>query len=64
MGGDQLQPGVEDGGIPTEVVAHEKPKPKNKKILKKPKTRKSKKEGPEYPGEGAANTSAAGPSYL
>ena len=29
MGGDQLQPGVEDGGTPTEVVAKE-----NKKILK------------------------------
>jgi hypothetical protein len=29
VGGDQLQPGVEDGGTPTEVVAE-----KNKKILK------------------------------
>jgi hypothetical protein len=29
MGGDQLQPGEEDGGTPTEVVAQE-----NKKILK------------------------------
>ena len=28
-GGNQLQPGVEDGGTPTEVVAKE-----NKKILK------------------------------
>ena len=50
MGGDQLQPGVEDGGTPTEVVAEE-----NKKI------NNNKKEGPEYPGEGAAKTSAAGP---
>jgi hypothetical protein len=30
VGGDQLQPGVEDGGTPTEVVAEE-----NKKIQKK-----------------------------
>ena len=30
MCGDQLQPGVEDGGTPTEVVAEE-----NKKILKR-----------------------------
>ena len=37
MGGDQLQPGEEDGGTgtPTEVVAQENPKKK--------KTRKSKK---------------------
>ena len=40
MGGDQLQPGVEDGGTPTEVVAEE-----NKKILKKKKTRKSPQKG-------------------
>jgi hypothetical protein len=36
VGGDQLQPGVEDGGTPTEVVAEE-----NKKILK---TRKQENE--------------------
>jgi hypothetical protein len=36
MGGDQLQPGVEDGGTPTEVVAKE-----NKKILKKQENKKS-----------------------
>ena len=48
MGGDQLQPGVEDGGTPTEVVAE-----KSRKFPQK--------EGPEYPGEGAAKTSAAGP---
>jgi hypothetical protein len=41
--GDQLQPGVEDGGTPTEVVAEE-----NKKILKRrkqenPKNKKTRK---------------------
>jgi hypothetical protein len=35
-GGDQLQPGVGDGGTPTEVVAEEK-----KIILLNKKTRKS-----------------------
>ena len=49
VGGGQLQPGVEDGGTPTEVV--------EEKIMKIP----PQKEGPEYPGEGAAKTSAAGP---
>ena len=48
VGSGQLQPGVEDGGTPTEVVAE--------KTWKSPQ-----KEGPEYPGEGAAKTSAAGP---
>jgi hypothetical protein len=37
MGGDQLQPGVEDGGTPTEVVAQE-----NKKILKRRKQENTK----------------------
>ena len=49
--GDKLQPGVEDGETPTEVVAE------NQENSKK----KTRKEGPEYPGEGAAKTSAAGP---
>ena len=57
MGGDQLQPGVEDGETPTEVVAEE-----YKKMIKRKKQENPpKKEGPEYPGEGAAKTSAAGP---
>ena len=38
MGGDQLQPGEEDGGTPTEVVAQE-----NKKILKRRKQENPKK---------------------
>jgi hypothetical protein len=38
VGGDQLQPGVEDGGRPTEVVAEE-----NKKILKRRKQENPKK---------------------
>jgi hypothetical protein len=91
--GDQLQPGVEDGGTPTEVVAvvelKEEEKTENTKKKRtlmnmnmnntsegrakiEKKTRKSqkkgenrkqkipKKEGPEFPGEGAAITSAAG----
>jgi hypothetical protein len=58
VGGDQLQPGVEDGGTPTEVVA--KTKTKNKKKERENKKIQT-KEGPEYPGEGAAKTSAAGP---
>ena len=65
VGGDQLQPGVEDGGTPTEVVVEENMKNlkrRKQENPKKTKTRKSKKEGPEYPGEGAAKTSAAGPS--
>jgi hypothetical protein len=39
VGGDQLQPGVEDGGTPTEVVAEENKKilrRRKQKILKKP----------------------------
>jgi hypothetical protein len=40
VGGDQLQPGEEDGGIPTEVVAKEKQEnPKNKKTRNPPKRR-------------------------
>ena len=39
VGGDQLQPGVEDGGTPTEVVGE-----KNKKILKRRKQKITKKE--------------------
>ena len=58
VGGDQLQPGVEDGGTPTEVVA--KTKTENKKKERENKKIQT-KEGPEYPGEGAAKTSAAGP---
>jgi hypothetical protein len=38
VGGDQLQPGEEDGGTPTEVVAEEK-----KKILKTRKQENPKK---------------------
>jgi hypothetical protein len=51
VGGDQLQPGVEDGGTPTEVVAEE-----NKKIIKRRKEKKEKNKtdgrqvlGVEYP---------------
>jgi ribosome-associated translation inhibitor RaiA len=74
LGGDQLQPGVEDGSTPTEAVAsvelklekfqilrrkrRRKRKPENQKI----KNKQTQKEGPEYPGEGAATTPAAGPS--
>jgi hypothetical protein len=47
VGGDQLQPGVEDGETPTEVGAEENPKKK--------KTRKSqKKGGPWIPGRGGS----------
>ena len=40
MGGDQLQPGEEDGGTPTEVVAQQ-----TKKILKRRKQENQKKKG-------------------
>ena len=46
MGGDQLQPGVEDGETPTEVVAE------NKKTIKRRKQENSKKRralGAGYP---------------
>ena len=72
VGGDQLQPGVEDGGTPTEVVAalklrnpeiQQNRKPLKKEENQKIKNKQTQKEGPaEYPGEGAATTSAAGPS--
>ena len=66
VGGDQLQPGVEDGGTPIEVVAGIELKNRNKtenstKKRGKQENQQQKKEGPEYPGEGAAKTSAAGP---
>ena len=45
MGGDQLQPGVEDGGTPTEVVAENKKtiNEENKKIIKRRKQENPKK---------------------
>ena len=62
VGGDQLQPGVEDGK-PIEVVAGIGLK-SNRKYQKKGRgkqeNQQQQKEGPEYPGEGAAKASAAG----
>ena len=37
-------------------------KKKKKKEIQKIENKQTQKEGPEYPGEGAATTSAAGPS--
>jgi hypothetical protein len=48
VGGGQLQPGVEDGGTPTEVVAEE-----NKKILKRRKLKMNKQ---KTDGRGALGT--------
>ena len=64
----QLQPGVEDGGTPTEVVAgfEWKGKQENQENRRKQKKTENikKKEGLEYPGEGAAIISAAGPFFF
>jgi hypothetical protein len=47
VGGDQLQPGVEDGGTPTEVVAAVELRntdiPQNRKTENPPKKKKKKK---------------------
>jgi hypothetical protein len=43
VGGDQLQPGVEDGGTPTEVLAEENKKSQKEKEKENPKKKKKNK---------------------
>ena len=52
MGGDQLQPGEEDGGTPTEDDTYRSCGRKNKKILKNRK-QENKKIPPQQDGRGA-----------